>query len=140
MTKPAHDPFMADAEIIRLGWQARDKLARGGRDQMTFVDWLNLGHAIEAGRHHAAGIAGRRDGGRFNRLFGKWLTRSGLRLKTSTSAWLSRCLENEDAILAWLDTQPNADQLNYPETVFQHWSDAQPPRPKGGVKRGPRAP
>jgi hypothetical protein len=63
-------------------------------------------------------------GPRYNAAFQQWLDEHpDLRMTSYTRTWLYKCMANEREIVEWRRTQPNAQYLSDPETVYKRWSD-----------------
>lgn len=123
-----------EAEIIRIGEEA----VRAVRQ--TFERWMEIGRALEVGRHWAMAEAGTNQpiGRTYAKSFSRWLERHPVfgSLKESTRSWTYRCYENRVEIAKWREERGagEIDRYNYPETVFKRWRRYTHPKPDGEPK------
>jgi hypothetical protein len=123
-----------------LGCTVQPKTEAGQRawarlkTSQTWSDWKVLGIAIAEGRTVAMAEAktNKPEGRAYNKAFSTLLIKQGFAdLEKATRARLLRCVENLDAIEAWLAQQEPAKRLrlNHPVTVWNSWKRATKPQP-----------
>jgi len=127
---------------LDLGCTVQPKTEAGQRawarlkTSQTWSDWKVLGAAIAEGRTVAMAEAktNKPEGRRYNEAFSAWLIKYGFAdLEKATRARLLACMENLDAIEAWLAQQEITKRLrlNHPVTVWNAWKRATAkPQPK----------
>jgi hypothetical protein len=110
------------SDPIKAGQQAWERL----QAHQTWDDWKAVGFALAEGRTRAMAAAKTNQprGSCYNKIYSGWLGARGFDgLGKSTRARLLQCMENIDAIDAWLQTL-KADRrlkLNHPTTVLSAW-------------------
>jgi hypothetical protein len=123
---------MHPIDQIKAGQQAWARL----QSHSTWDDWKMVGVAIAEGRTKAMAAAKTNEpkGRRYNTEFGAWLRVRGFDgLEATTRKRLLQCVENIDAIEAWLTKLESAKRLrlNHPATVLSAWKRATTtPKPK----------
>jgi hypothetical protein len=110
------------SDPIEAGQQAWSRL----KSRSTWADWKTLGAAIAEGRTEAMARARTNEptGRRYNTEFGNWLAGHDFGdLEATTRKRLLQCMEQIDAIEAWLKKLEidKRLKLNHPTTVLSAW-------------------
>jgi hypothetical protein len=92
--------------------------------KMRWHDWLKIREALEVGEKLCAEAAGKSEGGRYNRMYSKWLQDNGLHNVANTiRAWLREIRRHQSQIDAWRNSLPIEDRVrwNHPKIVLRNW-------------------
>jgi len=112
---PANDLHNALTEAGKAWKRVKDY------DKRRWNDWtMVIGPGLVKAKAEATRLAGRPDGGGYNRAMAQLLEEYGLDdMAKSSRADAIKCSENLGAVEEWLLQQPNRDALNHPTTVWR---------------------
>jgi hypothetical protein len=92
--------------------------------KLTWHDWAKISQSLEIGEAVCAEAAGKSEGGKYGRLYSKWLEANGLdNIANSIRTWLREIRHHQSEIDAWRNNLPLEQRvrLNHPKTVLQAW-------------------
>jgi hypothetical protein len=93
--------------------------------RMTWWDWMQVSDALSIGESICAEASGGQNrGGKYIRLYGKWLEENGLdNIAKTVRAWLREIRQHQTEIDAWRNSLPIEQRMKmqHPRTVLRKW-------------------
>jgi hypothetical protein len=117
---------MLAAQTIKQGQEAWKRINSSPRRRQTYRDWQGLMDAYDIGSRICEQVAGKREGGRYNKLLSIWTRTYGFDdIPSPTRTYMRRVLEHQGEIETWRSTLPPEIRMrmNNPESVWKNFSE-----------------
>jgi len=112
-------------QTLEKGQDAWKRIKKSPRKQQSYRDWQALIDAYEVGEELCESLAGKRQGGRYNRLLSAWLKSHGFDdIPSATRTYMRNVGKHQGDIEVWRSTKLTPEvrmKLNNPKTVWQHY-------------------
>jgi hypothetical protein len=117
---------IAARDTIKAGIEAWHRIKSSSRQRQSYHDWRALNDAMEIGETVCQQIAGKDQGGAYNRLIGAWLKQNDMDdLPTSTRTLMRHVRKHQTGIEAWRNELPPEQKMkmNHPRTIWKHYNE-----------------
>jgi hypothetical protein len=113
-------------QTIMAGQDAWGRIKSSPRQRQNYRDWQALMDAYAIGSDICGQIAGKKQGGKYNRLMSAWTQIYGFNdIASPARTNMRRIMQNQGEIETWRSSlaPETRMRLNNPQTIWEHFSE-----------------